>query len=145
MRHRPCLRMAHLICLGSFVIALWGCTAHPSQAGTPSRRTLADLLQWGDPGTPTAHPKTPPDQDWQLWTTIKARWPEVEKLLADRQALPHTPTDPRGTTPQHTYVFDVRHIALINRYAQENRLEPKDVINAAFQEFFERRGYVSHE
>ena len=66
-------------------------------------------------------------------------------MLADRQALLRTPTGPRGTTPQNTYVFDVRHIALIDRYAQENRLEPKDVIDAAFQEFFERRGYLSHE
>jgi hypothetical protein len=66
-------------------------------------------------------------------------------MLAERQALPRTPTGPRGTTPQHTYVVDVRHIALIDRYAQEHRLEPKDVIYAAFQEFFERRGYVSHE
>jgi hypothetical protein len=145
MRHSLCLRMAHLICLGSFVIALWGCTAPTSQAGTPSRRTLADLLQSGNPGTPTAHPETPIDQDWQLWTTIKARWPEVEQMLADRQALLRTPTGPRGTIPQNTYVFDVRHIALIDRYAQENRLEPKDVIYAAFQEFFERRGYISHE
>jgi hypothetical protein len=81
----------------------------------------------------------------ELWTTIKARWPEVEKMLEDRQALLRTPTGPRGTTQQNTYVFDVRHIALIDRYAEENRLEPKDVIYAAFQEFFERRGYVSHE
>jgi hypothetical protein len=91
MRHSLCLRMVHLICLGSFVIALWGCAADTSPAGTPSRRTLVDLLQSGDPGTPTAHPDTPTDQDWQLWTTIKARWPEVEKMLAERQAIPSTP------------------------------------------------------
>jgi hypothetical protein len=145
MRHSLCLRMAHLIYLGSFVVALWGCTAHPSQAGTPSRRTLADLLQSGNPGTPTTPPETPTDPDWQLWTTIKARWPEVEQMLADRQAPLRTPTGPRGPTQQSTYVFDVRHIALIDRYAQENRLEPKDIIYTAFQEFFERRGYISYE
>lgn len=66
-------------------------------------------------------------------------------MLADRQALVRTPPGPRGTTQQNTDVFDVRHIALIDRYAQENRLEPKDVISAALQEFFERRGYISHE
>jgi hypothetical protein len=42
-----------------------------------------------------------------------------------------------------TYVFDVRHIALIGRYAQEHRLDLKDVIYSMCQEFFERHGYVS--
>jgi hypothetical protein len=131
--------MAHLICLGSFVIALWGCTAHTSPAGTPSRRTLAELLQSGDPGTPTAHPETPTDQDWQLWTTIKARWPEVERMLADRQALLSAPTGTPGQTQKKTYVFDVRHIALIDAYAQAYRVEPEDVIYMMCEEFFQRR------
>jgi hypothetical protein len=139
MRHSSCLRIAHLLCLSSFVITLWGCTAHTPQAGTPSRRTLADLLQSGDPGTPTAHPNTPTDQDWQLWTTIKARWPEVEQMLADRQALLSAPIGSPGTTQKKTYVFDVRHIALIEAYAQAHRLEPKDVIYLMCEEFFQRR------
>jgi len=47
-----------------------------------------------------------------------------------------------GHTQKKTYVFDVQHIALIDRYAQDHRLDLKEVIYAAFQEFFERRGYV---
>jgi hypothetical protein len=144
MRHSLCLRMAHLICLSSVVIALWSCTTHTSQTGNPGRRTLADLFQSHNPGTPTAHPDTPTDtdKDWQLWTTIKARWPEVEKMLADRQALLSAPTGTLENTQKKTYVFDVRHIALIDAYAQAHRLEPKDVIYAMCQEFFERREFL---
>jgi hypothetical protein len=141
MRHRLCLRMAHLICLGSFVIALWGYAAHTSLAGTSGRQTLVDLLRSRDPETPTAHPDTPTDEDWQLWTTIKARWPEVEKMLADRQALLSTPGTP-GHTQKKTYVFDVRHVLLIDRYAQDHRVDLKDVLYQALDEFFQRRGYV---
>jgi predicted membrane metal-binding protein len=143
MRHRLCLRTAHLMCLGSFVIALWGCTAHTSPAGTPSRRTLAELLQSGDPGTPTAHPETPTDQDWQLWTTIKARWPEVEQMLAARQVLLTTPRKPPGHTQPKTYIFDIRHIALIESYAQEHQLDQKNVLYQALEEFFQQRGYAA--
>jgi hypothetical protein len=80
-----------------------------------------------------------------LWTTIKARWPEVEQMLADRQALLHTSPGIPGHTQKQTYVFDVRHIALIEAYAQAHRLELKDVIYAMCQEFFERRGYMAHK
>src|ERR1700757_4868807 len=118
MRYSICLRVVHFICLGSFVIALWGCAAHSSPAGNSGRRTLADLLRSHDSGTPTAHPGTPIDEDWQLWTTIKARWPEVEQMLADRQALLSIPKGTPGHTQKKSYVFDVRHIALIEGYAQ---------------------------
>ena len=66
-------------------------------------------------------------------------------MLADRQVLLSTPLGTPGNTQKKTYVFDVQHITLIDRYAQDHRLDLKDVIYAAFQEFFERRGYVSHE
>ena len=66
-------------------------------------------------------------------------------MLADRQALLSTPLGTPGNTQKKTYVFDVRHIALIDRYAQDHRLDLKDVIYSAFQEFFERRGYVASE
>jgi hypothetical protein len=127
------------MCLGSFVIALWGCAAHPSQVGHAGRRTLADIFQSRDPGTPTAHPETPTEEDQQLWTTIKARWPEVERMLADRQALLSAPTGTPGQTQKKTYVFDVRHIALIDAYAQAYRVEPEDVIYMMCEEFFQRR------
>jgi hypothetical protein len=80
MRHSLCLRMAHLICLGSFILVLWGCATHTSPAGTSGRHTLTELLRARDPGAPSAPPETPTAEDWQLWTTIKARWPEVEQM-----------------------------------------------------------------
>jgi hypothetical protein len=87
------------------------------------------------------HPGTPSAEDWELWNIIKARWLEVEKMLADRQVLLSTPLGTPGDTQKKTYVFDVRHIALIDRYAQDHRLDLKDVIFTMCQEFFERRGY----
>jgi hypothetical protein len=86
--------------------------------------------------------ETPTDEDWQLWMTIKARWPEVEKMLADRQVLLRTPLGTPGNTQKKTYVFDVRHIALIDRYAQDHRLELKDVMYAMCEEFFQQHGYI---
>jgi len=88
--------------------------------------------------TPMVHPGTPTEEDWELWTTIKARWLEVEKMLADRQALLSTPGTP-GHTQKKTYVFDVRHVGLIEAYAQANRIELKDVIYMMCEEFFQRR------
>jgi hypothetical protein len=143
MRHHRCLRMAHLICLGACMIALWGCAAHPSRAENSGRQTLVEFLQSRDPGTPTAHPDTPTDQDWQLWTTIKARWPEVEQMLAARQVLLTTPRKPPGHTQPKTYIFDIRHIALIESYAQEHQLDQKDVLYQALEEFFQQRGYAA--
>ena len=32
--------------------------------------------------TPMVHPGTPTEEDWELWTTIKAMWPRVEKMLS---------------------------------------------------------------
>jgi hypothetical protein len=100
---------------------------------------LADLFQSHPPEPLTAHPDRPTDQDWQLWTTIKARWPEVEKMLADRQTLLSTPLETPGHTQKKTYVFDVRHIGLIDAYAQANRMELKDAIYLMCEEFFQRR------
>jgi len=85
------------------------------------------------------HPGTPTPDDWELWNTIKARWLEVEKMLAERHLLSSTPAGTPEDTQKKTYVFAVRHIALIDAYAQAHRLDLKDVIYAAFQEFFERR------
>src|SRR5918996_702778 len=61
---------------------------------------------------PTGHPGTPTEEDWELWTIIKARWSEVEKMLGDRQALLSTPSGTPGHTQKKTYVFDVRHIEI---------------------------------
>jgi hypothetical protein len=106
-------------------------TAH---SGVPARQELG--------GSPlTVHPGTPMAEDWELWAVIKARWQDVEKMLADRQALLKTPIGTPGNTQKKTYVFDVRHIALIDRYAQEHRLDLKEVMFQALEEFFQRRGY----
>jgi hypothetical protein len=98
MRHRLCPRIAHLICLGSCILAVWGCATHPSPAGTPGRHTIAELLRARDPGAPAAPPETPAAEDWQLWTTMKARWPEVEQMLADRHAPLSLPPEAPGHT-----------------------------------------------
>jgi hypothetical protein len=143
MRHRLCPRMACLICLGSCILALWGCATHTSPAGISDRHTIAELLRARDPGAPAAPPVTPTAEDWQLWTTIKARWPEVEQMLTDRHALPSLPPEAPGHTQEQTYVFDVRHMALLERYAQDHRLGLKDVIFQALEEFFQRRGYLN--
>jgi hypothetical protein len=107
-------------------------TAH---SGVPARQELG--------GSPLpVHPGTSAAEDGELWAVIKARWQDVEKLLADRQALVGTLAGTPRHTRKKTYVFDVRHIALLERYAQDHRLELKDVMYAMCQEFFEHRGYV---
>jgi hypothetical protein len=85
------------------------------------------------------HPGTPSEEDWELWTAIKAMWPRVEKMLSDQQVLFGTPLGTPRQTQKKTYVFDVQHIALIDEYARVHRLELKDVIYSMCQEFFERR------
>jgi hypothetical protein len=94
---------------------------------------------------PAVHPGTPTAEDWELWNIIKAMWPRVEKMLSDQQVLLSTPIGTPRQTQKKTYVFDVEHIALIDEYARIHRLDLKDIIYVALQEFFERRGYVAHE
>ena len=89
--------------------------------------------------TPMVHPGIPTEEDWELWTTIKAMWPRVEKMLSDQQVLLGTPLGTPRQTQKKTYVFDVEHIALIDEYARVHRLELKDIIYIMCQEFFERR------
>jgi hypothetical protein len=72
--------------------------------------------------------------------TIRARWPEVEHMLAARQALLSPPRETPGHTQQQTYVFDSRHIALIAGYARAHGLEPQEVIYAMCEEFFQHHG-----
>jgi hypothetical protein len=125
--------------------------AHPSTPEVHRKMSLDDstMEHSGVPAlrdesisTLPVHPGTPTEEDWELWTIIKARRPELEKMLVDRQALLSTPIGTPGHTQKKTYVFDVRHISLIDRYAQDHRLDLKEVMYAALQEFFERRGYV---
>jgi hypothetical protein len=71
--------------------------------------------------------------------------PALETLVAreqDRQRLLSIPVG----TPQHavkkTYVVEALYVDLIERYAQDEGVELKDVVNLAFHEFFERRDYL---
>jgi hypothetical protein len=109
-------------------------TAH---SGVPARQD--HLIS-----TPMVHPGTPTEEDWELWAVMKTRWTEVEKMLADwktRQALLSTPIGTPRHTIKKTYVVDSLYVELIDRYAKEHSLDLKDVLNLAFQEFFERRDY----
>jgi hypothetical protein len=109
-----------------------------AHSGVPARQD--DLSS-----TPMVHPSTPSAKDWRLWEVMKIRWEDVEKMLADWQTRHTLFRTPRGT-PRHTmkktYVVDSLYIELIDRYAQEQGVELKDVVNLAFHEFFERREYL---
>jgi hypothetical protein len=111
-------------------------TAH---SGVPARQ------EW-PAEVPSVHPGTPTADDWELWNTIKARWLEVEKMLAERhtrQALFSTPAGTPRHTVKKTYVVDTYYVELIDRHTKEHRLDLKDVLNAAFHRFFEQEGYLT--
>jgi hypothetical protein len=98
--------------------------------------------------TPMVHLGTPTEDDWMLWTAMKGRWGEIEKMLTDwqsRRALLSTPSGTPRHTMKKTYVVDSLYVELIDRYAQEQGGELKDVVNLAFQEFFERREFLPEE
>jgi lambda repressor-like predicted transcriptional regulator len=95
--------------------------------------------------TPLVHPGTPTEEDWMLWTAVKGRWGEIEKMLADwqsRHALLSTPSGTPRHTMKKTYVVDSVYVELIDQYARSQGVEIKDVVNLAFHEFFERREYL---
>ena len=107
-------------------------------SGVPAR-------QAHDISTPMVHPGTPTSEDWELWTSIRAQWREVEKMLAERhtrQALLSTPSGTPRHTTKKTYVVDTLYVELIDRYAKEHSLDLKDVLHVAFQRFFEQEGYL---
>jgi hypothetical protein len=56
----------------------------------------------------------------------------------------YTNSTPRNTV-EKTYVVDTLYVDLIDRYAQAEGVELKDVVNLAFHEFFERRKYLPSE
>jgi hypothetical protein len=112
--------------------------SHRAHSGVPARQAHGI-------STPLVHPSTPTEEDWLLWTAMKGRWGEIEKMLADWQAR-HTLLSTPSGTPRHTmkktYVVDSLYIGLIDRYAQEHGVELKDVVNLAFHEFFQRREWL---
>jgi hypothetical protein len=74
--------------------------------------------------------------------------PDLEVIVArerDRQRLLSTPIGTPRHTTKKTYVVDTLYVDLIDRYAQAEGVELKDVVNLAFHEFFERRQYLPGE
>jgi hypothetical protein len=74
--------------------------------------------------------------------------PDLEVIVArerDRQRLLSTPIGTPRHTVKKTYVVDILYVDLIERYAQAEGAELKDVVNLAFHEFFERRQYLPEE
>ena len=114
--------------------------------GTPKTTEVIEVPQEtpGHPGTLEGYQ--------EVIEEIQQSVPEVAHLVTDEghpsvpevhpEAFGGTLAGIPGHTQEKTYVFDVRHIALIERYAQDHRLALKDVIYAMCQEFFEHRGYV---
>ena len=74
--------------------------------------------------------------------------PELEAMVArerDRQRLLSTPIGTPRHTVKKTYVVDMLYVDLIERYARDEGLELKAVLNLALHEFFERRDYLPSE
>jgi hypothetical protein len=93
---------------------------------------------------PTAvHPGTPlPNEAARRLLSLL---PDLEVMVArerDRQRLLSTPVGTPRHTLKKTYVVDTLYVDLIERYAQAEGVERKDVVNLAFHEFFERRQYL---
>jgi hypothetical protein len=106
------------------------------------------------PGTPTlpaqqptqVHPGTPMPND--LAVRLLSLLPDLEVIVArerDRQRLRSTPIGTPQHTVKKTYVVEALYVDLIERYAQAEGVELKDVVNLAFHEFFERRDYLPEE
>jgi hypothetical protein len=97
--------------------------------------------------TPMVHSGTPTAEDWQLWERIKERWEDMEMMLSiwHLKTLRHGPRGTPRHTMKKTYVVDSLYVELIDRYAEEQGVELKDVVNLAFHEFFERREFLPHE
>jgi hypothetical protein len=120
--------------------------AHPS---TP----IADHTE-AHSGTPTllAQQHTPVHLSTPLSNDVAMRLlsllPDLEVMVArerDRQRLLSTPSGTPRHTIKKTYVIDTLYVDLIDRYAQAEGVELKDVVNLAFHEFFERRQYLPGE
>src|SRR5262245_46729840 len=73
---------------------------------------------------------------------------DLEVIVArgrDRQWLLSTQIGARRHTVKKTYVMGTLYVDLIERYAQAEGVELKDMVNLAFHEFFERRQYLPVE
>jgi hypothetical protein len=93
-----------------------------------------------------AHPGVPMPND--VAVRLLSLLPDLESMVArerDRQRLLSTPVGTPRHTTKKTYVVDTLYVDLIDRYAQAEGVELKDVVNLAFHEFFERRQYLPEE
>jgi hypothetical protein len=121
----------------------------PEHPSTPAVHPEMSLIHSGVPArqdhlisTPMVHPGTPSEEDWMLWTTMKGRWVEVEKMLADwktRHSLLSTPSGTPRNTIKKTYVVDSVHVAWIDQYAREHGIDIKDVLFMAIEAFIRAR------
>jgi hypothetical protein len=120
-----------------------------ARSGTPARRHTR--VHRGVPNLPDqqptgVHPSTPLPSE--AARRLLSLLPDLEVMVArehDRQRLLSMPVG----TPRHTvkkiYVVDTLYVDLIERYAQAEGVERKDVVNLAFHEFFKRRDYLPGE
>ena len=118
-------------------------TAHPS---TPSLTAQQSTPVHPSPPieqSTLVHPGVSMPND--LAVRLLSLLPDLEALVArerDRQRLVSTPVGTPQHTVKKTYVVEALYVDLIERYAQAEGVELKDVVNLAFHEFFERRQYL---
>jgi hypothetical protein len=118
-------------------------------SGTPARRHTR--VHRGTPSLPdqqptAVHPSTllPREAARRLLSLL----PDLEVMVTrerDRHRLLSTPVGTPRHTVKKTYVVDTLYVDLLERYAQAEGVERKDVVNLAFHEFFERRDYLPGE
>ena len=120
--------------------------AHPGTPHLPAQQPT--LVHPSVPETQhtQAHPGVPMPND--LAMRLLALLPELEVIVArerDRQRLVSTPVGTPQHTVKKTYVVETIYVDLVERYAQAEGVERKDVVNLAFHEFFERRQYLPED
>ncbi len=121
----------------------------PVHSGTPDHNPTR--VHRGTPTLPAQQPtavhlSTPLSND--VAVRLLSLLPDLELIVArerDRQRLLSTPIGTPRHTAKKTYVVDTLYVDLIERYAQAEGVELKDVVNLAFHEFFERRQYLPVE
>jgi hypothetical protein len=98
------------------------------------------------PRSPAVHPSVPIPNDVAI--RLLSLLPDLEVIVArerDRQRLLSIPICTPRHTVKETYVVDTLYVDLIERYAQAEGVELKDMVNLAFHELFERRQYLPVE
>jgi hypothetical protein len=78
--------------------------------------------------------------DVQLLKELNAVWPDLQDLVAEwraRKAMWCGPCDSSRETQLKTYHVEKRHIDRIATYAKDVGLKQREVVNEAFQQFFE--------